>query len=153
MFRSFEANVAELEASCPHDSTRVLAARLVLFGLADVLWMSMAACLIPTIAGGEPFRVFLYAATPFFAFCAICFRLSRAMHGRCAKACAVAAACVIAAIWGVSAIIPRWYAEASMAVWTLALIAAVAIAVGEARRLLALVAQDNMAQAPLSASW
>ncbi|MEC4293969.1 hypothetical protein [Adlercreutzia shanghongiae] len=148
VFKSFEHDVAELEASCRHDSAQVLASRLVLFGLADVLWMSAAVWLVPTLAGEEPFRIFLYAATPFFAFCAICFHLSRMMRGRCVKACAVAAACALAALWGAGAIVPHWYAEMSMAVWVLALAAALALAVHEARRLVLQVAQDGASPLP-----
>lgn len=148
VFKSFEHDVAELEASCRHDSTQVLASRLVLFGLADVLWMSAAVWLVPALAGEEPFRIFLYAATPFFAFCAICFHLSRMTRGRCAKACAVAAACAIAALWGSGAVAPHWYAEASMAVWTLALVAALVLAIHEARRLVLQVTQDGASPLP-----
>ncbi|WP_165173516.1 hypothetical protein [Adlercreutzia sp. ZJ242] len=143
VLKSFEDNVAELEASCCHDSAQVLVSRLVLFGLADVLWMSIAVCLVPAIAGGDSFRVFLYAATPFFAFCAICFHLTRITHGRGVKACAAAAICTIGAIWASDAIIPHWYADASLAVWLLALVVALSLSALEAKRLVSQVAQDS----------
>lgn len=146
VFKSFENDVAELEASCRHDSTQVLVSRLVLFGLSDVLWMTLAVCLIPAIAGGDPFQVFLYAATPFFAFCALSFYLSRITNGHCVKPCAAAAFGVIAAIWASSEMFPHWYSEASMVVWSLALFVALALAAYEAHKLVAQVAANGVSQ-------
>ncbi|NHM15214.1 hypothetical protein GMI69_00795 [Eggerthellaceae bacterium zg-887] len=143
VLKSFENNVAELEASCCHNSAQVLVSRLVLFGLADVLWMSVAVCLVPTIVGGDPFNVFLYAATPFFAFCAICFYLARVTHGRGVKACMAAAICAVAAIWASGTLIPHWYADVSLAVWLLALLAALALSAVEAKRLVSQVTQGS----------
>lgn len=143
VFKSFESNVAELEASCHHDSSQVLVSRFILFGLGDVLWMTLAIWLVPAIAGGDPFRVFLYAATPFFAFCSISFYLSRVTNGRCVKACFAAAACVIALIWGSNELFPLWYSNASMVVWSIALLAAMALAAYETHKLLAHVAFDS----------
>lgn len=136
VFKSFENDLAELEASCCHDSVQVLVSRLTLFGIADVLWMSIASWLVPALTGGEPFRIFLYAATPFFAFCALCFYLSRIMNGRCVKACIVTAICVIIAIWGSIEVFPHWYSDASMVIWTIALLVALIFAVHEARRMI-----------------
>lgn len=135
VFKSFESNMAELEASCRHDSAQVLVSRLILFGLADVLWMSLAAWLVPAIAGGDPFRIFLYAATPFFAFSALCFHLSRTTNGRCVKVCAAAAVCVIVTIWASDELFPHWYSDLSLAIWSGALAVALALAFYEARRL------------------
>ncbi len=151
VFRSFEDNVAELEASCRYDSAQVLISRFVLFGLADVLWMSLAAWIVPTLTDGDPFRVFLYAATPFFAFCAICFYLSRLTRGHCAKACTVAACCVMAALWVAKSMLPHWYSEASMLVWSSALMVSLVLAVYEARRLIAQVAADSLMRTPCPA--
>lgn len=146
VFKSFENNVAELEASCQHDAAHVLVSRFVLFGLADVLWMSLAAWLVPTIAGDGPFRVFLYAATPFFAFCALSFHLSRITNGRCVKPCAVAASVAILLIWESNEKLPHWYSDASMVVWSLALLAALTLAAYEARKLVVQLASDNVSQ-------
>ena len=143
VFKSFESNVAELEASCHHDSVQVLVSRLILFGLGDVLWMTLAAWLVPAIAGGDPFRVFLYAATPFFAFCSLSFYLSRVTNGRCVKACLAAATCVIAVIWGLNEPFPLWYSNASMVVWSVAFLAALLLAAYETHKLLAHVASDS----------
>ena len=143
VFKSFENNVAELEASCQHNAAQVLISRFILFGLADVLWMSLAVWLVPAIAGGDPFRVFLYAATPFFAFCALSFYLSRVTNGHCVKACAVAAIAVILAIWASSEMFPHWYSDASMVVWVVALVAALALAAYEVRKLMMQVASNG----------
>lgn len=148
VFRSFEDNVAELEASCRYGSAQVLISRFVLFGLADVLWMSIAAWLVPTLTNGDPFRVFLYAATPFFAFCAICFYLSRLTRGNCAKACTVAACCVIVALWVTKSMLPHWYSETSILVWSVTLMVSIVLAIYEARRLVAQIATDNLIRMP-----
>lgn len=148
VFKSFESDVAELEAACLHDSAQVLVCRLVLFGLADVLWMSIAAWLVPALAGGDPLRMFVYAATPFFAFCALCLHLSRRTRGRCTQACAAAAACVAASLWAANSVFPHWYGQASMVVWSLALAVSLGLAVCEARRLVSQVGAGGMARAP-----
>lgn len=150
VFKSFEDEVSELEASCRHDSAQVLVSRLVLFGLADVLWMTLAALIVPAIASGDPFMIFLYAATPFFAFCALCLYISRVTNGRCVKACIIAASCVIAGIWASIELFPHWYSDTSMMVWTIALIVACALAIIEARMLVTQVALNSaQRQAPL----
>lgn len=136
VFKSFECNVAELEASCRQNATQVVLSRLILFGLADILWLSVAIVLVPPLAGSDPFRVFLYATTPFFASCVLCFHISRITYGRCVKPCIVAVSCCVLTMWGVNEIFPCWYADLSTGVWTCALVAAVILAVYEARRLL-----------------
>ena len=150
VFKSFESNVAELEASCHHNSAQVLVSRFILFGLGDVLWMTLAVWLVPAIAGGDPFRIFLYAVTPFFAFCSLSFYLSRITNGRCVKACFAATACVIAVIWGSNELFPLWYSNASMVVWSLALLAALMLAAYEAHKLVSHVASNSASHlAPL----
>ena len=146
VFKSSESNVAELEASCHHKSAQVLVSRFILFGLGDVLWMTLVVWLVPAIAGGDPFKVFLYAATPFFAFCSLSFYLSRITNGRCVKACFAATACVIATIWGSNELFPLWYANASLVVWSLALLAALMLAAYEAHKLVSHVASNSAAQ-------
>lgn len=148
VFKSFENDVAELEASCCHNSAQVLICRLILFGLADVLWMSLVACLVPALTSGDPFRVFLYAATPFFAFCALCFYLSRLTRGHSVKACIAAACCVLAALWVANSLAPHWYSEVSMAVWSVALVVSLALAVHEAHRLISQVTLDSTTRTP-----
>ena len=73
VFKSFESRTSELELACKFNCAQVLAARLIIFGLADVLWFSIIIAVMPSFAGSDPFSVFLYASTPFFLFCALCF--------------------------------------------------------------------------------
>lgn len=148
VFKSFENNMSELEASCRHDSAQVLLCRFVLFGLADVLWISLATWLVPALVDGDPFRVFLYAATPYFAFCSICFYLSRKLRGQCVKACIGAAACMVVALWAARVMFPAWYAETSILVWCIALAVSLVLAVHEARRLIAHVTADSLTRSP-----
>ncbi len=151
VFKSFENNVAELEASCHHNATHVLVSRFILFGLGDVFWMTLAIWLVPAIAGGDPFRVFFYAATPFFAFCALSFYLSRITNGRGTKACIVAAIIVIVAIWSSHERCPHWYSNASMVVWSLALLVALMLTIYEAHKLLEQLASNGVPRcAPLA---
>lgn len=144
VFKSCETGVSELEASCFHDTAQVLASRLILFGLADVLWLTASLLIVPATIGMDPFRVFLYAATPYFAYCALCCYLSRRMSGNCAKPCIVAAACVIAALWVLNEAFFGWYSEVSIVVWAVALFAAIALAAYEMRRLLAQISARNL---------
>lgn len=148
VFKSFENNVSELEASCRHDSAQVLLCRFILFGLADVLWISLATWLVPALVDSDPFRVFLYAATPYFAFCSLCFYLSRKMRGQCVRVCIGAAACAVVALWAAKALFPAWYTETSILVWCIALAVSLALAVHEARRLIAHVATDSLTRVP-----
>lgn len=59
---------------------QVLASRLLLFGLADVLWITLAVAAVPTLAGIDALRVLLYACTPFFCSCATCFYAARRLR-------------------------------------------------------------------------
>lgn len=151
VFESFENNVLELEASCRHNSAQVLICRLILFGLADVLWISIASGIIPTLIDSDPFSVFLYAATPFFASCALCFYLSRKARSHCVKACAVSACCVVTVLWAAHTVFPHWYAETSITVWFVALTIAVALAIYEAHRLISQISADSLIRTPYPA--
>ena len=81
VFKSFETRVCEMEYSCRFSCVQVLASRLLLFGLADVLWITLAVAAVPTLAGIDALRVLLYACTPFFCSCAACFYALAAEHG------------------------------------------------------------------------
>lgn len=80
VLRSCERGVAELEYACRFDCRQVLAARCALLGLSDVAVLTAAIVALPALAGADPFLVFLYACTPFFALCAGVFWI--AGHGR-----------------------------------------------------------------------
>ena len=47
-FKSFESKTAELELACRFNSAQVLASRLIIFGLADVLWFSIIIAAMPS---------------------------------------------------------------------------------------------------------
>ena len=51
VFKSFETRVCEMEYSCRFSCVQVLASRLLLFGLADVLWITLSVAAVPTLAG------------------------------------------------------------------------------------------------------
>ncbi len=140
VFKRFDFHVDELEYACRHNCMQVLCSRLLLFGLADVLWLSAVVALAPAFAESDPFRVFLYACTPYFASCAAVFHVARLRRRDVAVACVVAALAVVAAIWGTALAFPCWYADASLLAWIAALALALALAAYEARRLVAQVA-------------
>ena len=53
-FKSFESKTAELELACRFNSAQVLASRLIIFGLADVLWFSIIIAAMPSFATSDP---------------------------------------------------------------------------------------------------
>lgn len=148
VFKSFESHVSELEYSCRFNCMQVLASRLVLFGLADVLWITIAVATLPSLAGVDAMRIFLYASTPFFGFCAFCFYIARITRGKSSAACFASAIVIILALWGSNALFSHWYANMSMLTWTIALILAIALAAYEVRRLIAQVAIGLVPRAP-----
>lgn len=147
-FRSFECHVSELEYACMHDSMQVLASRLILFGLADVLWVTVAIFVIPSLSGIGALRIFLYAATPFFCFCAVCFYAARLTRGNPSVACVTAAVIAVLALWGVSTVLPQWYTNLSLLTWAAAFAVAVALAAYEAKRLFGQVAEGFVPKTP-----
>ena len=136
VFKSFETRVCEMEYSCRFSCVQVLASRLLLFGLADVLWITLAVATVPTLAGIDALRVLLYACTPFFCSCATCFYAARRLPGNSLVASVAPAMSVLAALWLLSATFPLWYEGASLAVWVAALMASMALAALEASRLM-----------------
>lgn len=146
--KSFEYRISELESSCMHNCVQVLAARLALFGLADVLWITLAVAIIPSLTGIEALRVFLYAATPFFCFCAVGFYVARITRGGSQTACIISAGLSILALWGLNAIFPHWYASLSVATWIMAFVCSVALATHEVRSLMSQIAEGLSLQTP-----
>lgn len=135
LFKSLESRTSELELACRFDCAQVLAARLIIFGLADVLWLSIVVAVMPSFAQSDPFGIFLYASTPFFAFCALCFYLARVANRHVAKATIAAATVAVVALWQSTDLLPCWYSELSWGTWLAALACAVALAAFELRRL------------------
>ena len=135
-FKSFESKTTELELACRFNSTQVLASRLIIFGLADVLWFSIVIAVMPSFAGSDPFSVFLYASTPFFLFCALSFYLARVANKHVTRATIAAVAISIIVLWQSIGMFPYWYSSLSWATWVGALIFAIALAASELRRLI-----------------
>lgn len=135
MMRSCERGVAELEYACRFDCRQVLAARCALLGLSDVAVLTAAIVAIPALTGADPFRVFLYACTPFFALCAGVFWI--AGHGRrsLTARCMALGAVMILAAWGLWTAAPGLYAGMSVAMWSLLAGVAFLAAAYEGRRL------------------
>ena len=136
VFKSFESRTFELELACRFNCAQVLAARLIIFGLADVLWFSIIIAVMPSFAGSDPFSVFLYASTPFFLFCALCFYLARVANKHVTRATLAAVAISVIVLWQSIGLFPHWYSSLSWATWVGAFIFAIALAAFELRRLI-----------------
>ena len=131
VLRSCERGVAELEFDC----RQVLAARCALLGLSDVAVLTAAIVALPALAGADPFLVFLYACTPFFALCAGVFWI--AGHGRrsLTARCMVLGAVMMLAAWGLWTAAPALYAGMSATAWSLLAGVAFLAALHEGRHL------------------
>lgn len=135
-FKSFESKSTELELACRFNSAQVLASRLIIFGLTDVLWFSIVIAFMPSFAASDPFSIFLYASTPFFLFCALCFYLARIVSKYMTKATVAAAAVLVIVLWQSIGLFPHWYNELSWVTWMIALAFSIALAAFELRRLI-----------------
>ncbi len=135
VLRSCERGVAELEYACRFDCRQVLAARCALLGLSDVAVLTAAIVALPALAGADPFLVFLYACTPFFALCAGVFWI--AGHGRrsLTARCMVLGAVMMLAAWGLWTAAPALYAGMSATAWSLLAGVAFLAALHEGRHL------------------
>lgn len=136
VFKSFESRTSELELACRFNCAQVLAARLIIFGLADVLWFSIIIAVMPSFMGSDPFSVFLYASTPFFLFCALCFYLARVANKHVTRATLAAVVILIIVLWQSIGVFPYWYSSLSWVTWVAALIFAIALAAFELCRLI-----------------
>lgn len=135
VLRSCERGVVELEYACRFDCRQVLAARCALLGLSDVAVLTAAIVALPALAGADPFLVFLYACTPFFALCAGVFWI--AGHGRrsLTARCMVLGAVMMLAAWGLWTAAPALYAGMSATAWSLLAGVAFLAALHEGRHL------------------
>ncbi len=135
VLRSCERGVAELEYACRFDCRQVLAARCALLGLSDVAVLTAAIVALPALAGADPFLVFLYACTPFFALCAGVFWI--AGHGRrsLTARCMALGAIMMLAAWGLWTAAPALYAGMSATAWSLLAGVAFLAALHEGRHL------------------
>ena len=123
-FKSFESKTAELELACRFNSAQVLASRLIIFGA------------MPSFATSDPFSIFLYASTPFFLFCALCFYLARIANRHVTRAAIAAATVLVVVLWQSIGLFPHWYSELSWGTWMIALVLSIALAAFELRRLI-----------------
>ncbi|MCU7583806.1 hypothetical protein N1614_00350 [Adlercreutzia muris] len=135
VLRSCERGVAELEYACRFDCRQVLAARCALLGLSDVAVLTAAIVALPALAGADPFLVFLYACTPFFALCAGVFWIVG--HGRrsLTARCMALGAVMMLAAWGLWTAAPALYAGMSATAWSLLAGVAFLAALHEGRHL------------------
>jgi hypothetical protein len=135
VLRSCERGVVELEYACRFDCRQVLAARCALLGLSDVAVLTAAIVALPALAGADPFLVFLYACTPFFALCAGVFWI--AGHGRrsLTARCMALGAVMMLAAWGLWTAAPALYAGMSATAWSLLAGVAFLAALHEGRHL------------------
>lgn len=117
VLRSREDGVAELEYACRFDCRQVLAARLIVLGLSDVVVLTAAVLAVPALAGSDPMLVFLHACAPYFATAAGCLWIAgRAQEGATARCLAFGSVVAVAAMaaWQ---IVPDAYAASSAGVW------------------------------------
>lgn len=117
VLRSREDGVAELEYACRFDCRQVLAARLIVLGLSDVVVLTAAVLAVPVLAGSDPMLVFLHACAPYFATAAGCLWIAgRAQEGATARCLAFGSVVAVAAMaaWQM---VPDAYAASSAGVW------------------------------------
>ena len=128
VLRSRESNVMELEYACRFDSCQVLAARLSVLGLSDVVVLTFAVLAVPALAGTDPLLVFLHACAPFFLTAAGSLRIAtRAREGVTARCLVFGTLVATLAVMAWQAA-PRLYAASAAGLWAvlfaLALVAA-----------------------------
>ena len=128
VLRSRESNVMELEYACRFDSCQVLAARLIVLGLSDVVVLTFAVLAVPALAGTDPLLVFLHACAPFFLTAAGSLRIAtRAREGVTARCLVFGTLVATLAVMAWQAA-PRLYAASAAGLWAvlfaLALVAA-----------------------------
>lgn len=117
VLRSRENGVAELEYACRFDCRQVLAARLIVLGLSDVVMLTAAMLAVPVLAGSDPMLVFLHACAPYFATAAGCLWIAGRMQEGVAMKCLVFGSAVAAAAVAAWQIVPDAYAASSAGVW------------------------------------
>ena len=133
VLRSREDGVIELEYACRFDCRQVLAARLIVLGLSDVVMLTVAVLAVPPLAGTDPVLVFLHACVPYFVTTAGCLWIaSRPRKGATMRCFAFGAgvAVVAATAWQV---MPGMYEASAVGVWAALFALSLAAAVYEMR--------------------
>lgn len=141
LFRSYETGIAELEYSCRFNFTQVLSVRMMLLGIADVVWLSIAIALVPALTGCDPLSVFFYACVPFFVACGGCFMIARKYPMNASVACLLFSVAIFVIAWATQQLIPGFYAGLSYAAWSVILAIALGFAIYEITRAFREVAQ------------
>ena len=106
----------------------MLAARLIVLGLSDVVVLTFAVLAVPALAGTDPLLVFLHACAPFFLTAAGSLRIAtRAREGVTARCLVFGTLVATLAVMAWQAA-PRLYAASAAGLWAalfaLALVAA-----------------------------
>ena len=119
--------VAELEYSCPNNAATIMVARLIVLGCSSALAVLLMVSVTAAYLDLGVFAVALWATPPFFCSCAGCLLALRKVVPPMATAlCVVWTVTCSTTLMALSALFPKMYSEASLAVWAGA--AAVALA-------------------------
>lgn len=117
--------VAELEYACPYNAASVMVARLIVLGCSSALVVAlMVGATVPAV-DASAFDVALWACPPFFLSCAGSLMALRKAHPATATMFCVAwttACCAL--LLTLASVVPDFYADASLASWASATIAA-----------------------------
>lgn len=136
VFKSFEENVAELEFASKFNCVQVLTARMALFGMSDIVWLSVAIFVVPTLSGCDAFQIMLFSCIPFFLSCGGCFWIVRVRPQNMVASCTLLIVLLIAANCLAWVFSPYWHGLISSAVWAGLLILSIAFAAYEISRVL-----------------
>lgn len=119
--------VIELERACRNDAARVLVARLVILGCSGALCVALMVAGTSAATGLSGLRVALWACPPYFCSCAGSLLILRRVRPSAALAASAAwTATCCSALYAVGQVFPRGYDDASLAVWALAALVALA---------------------------
>lgn len=134
VLKSFDTGVAELEFANRFNCAQVLASRMALFGLADIMWLSYATIAVPALSGCDALQMILFACIPFFLSCGGCFWIVRIRPQNMVSSCTLLVVLLIAAACLAWAVNPHWYEFISSTVWVGLLVISIGFAVYEVMR-------------------
>ena len=125
----------ELEYACRFDCRAVMLARMILLGASEVLAMTLAVAIAPTVADTDAFALLLHACAPYFLSCFGCLALARRVGSHLALPAMLAwSALVMVAALGLYQAADAAYDAASTGAWALVAATAAVLALREARR-------------------
>lgn len=134
VFKSFDTGVAELEYASQFDCTQVLAARAAILGAADIVWFTVAICIVPAVAGCDAIQMALSACIPFFLACGGCFWIVRLRPQNVTLTCSLLVVILIAACGVAWLLWPLWYTSVSALAWLVILMLSLGFAAFEGYR-------------------